>query len=176
MWRRARRRDDRRMNNINLANPVAVLAGLAIAGFVIYRQLQASPLNALRLVALPGLLAYGALQLSPALAGMDLVAGFLGGTGLLAGLAFGAARGFSVRTWTGADGATWTQGTWVTLALWGGLIAFRVGMGFVDHVAGIGGRVLEAELMWTLFATFAAQNAVTWIRATRVSSLVPVSR
>jgi hypothetical protein len=38
-------------------------------------------------------------------------------------------------------------------------------MAIVDRLFGLGTQAMLAEMLMTLFATFAAQNLVTWLRA-----------
>ncbi len=153
------------MSSINFSNPATILLALGILAFVLFRQMQASPLNPRRLLVIPALLAYGTVQYLPALSGIDFAGGTLAAFGVLLGLVLGALRGISVRTWTAADGTAWTQGSWTTLALWGALIAFRIAMAVIDRLLGLGSQAMLAEMLMTLFATFAAQNLVTWLRA-----------
>ena len=153
------------MSSINFSNPTTILLALGILAFILFRQMQASPMNPRRLLLIPALLAYGTLQYMPALSGIDVIGATLAVVGVAAGLVLGALRGLSIRTWTAADGTAWTQGTRTTLALWGFLIAFRIAMAIVDRLFGLGTQAMLAEMLMTLFATFAAQNLVTWLRA-----------
>lgn len=163
------------MNNLNLVTVAALLAGLLVVGFVLFRQTQASPVNGRRLLVIPALLAFGALQVTPALSSIDLLGAIVTGAGLVVGIALGVGRALTVRVWTAADGTAWTQGSLMTLALWGALIATRVGLGVVDHFAGTGSRAMYAEMLWMLFGTFSAQNLLTWIRARGLHVLAPAA-
>lgn len=159
---------------MNFSNPTTILLALGILALILYRQMQAAPLNPKRLVAIPALLAFGAVQYAPALSGVDFASAAVAAFGVAVGLVFGVLRGLSVRTWSAADGTAWTQGTWATLALWGALIAFRITMAGVDRLLGLGSQATIAEMVMTLFATFAAQNLVTWLRAAGMPPLAAI--
>ncbi len=59
----------------------------------------------------------------------------------------------------------------VTLIAWGVLIAIRVPFAAASHVANYAQGLVIGELLLALAVTFACQNAVIWLRATRLTTI-----
>lgn len=156
---------------------IAVNVGLYVAliAFVLYRQMTAQPLRPQRLVVLPLLLGAFAIQ---QLSGQHL-SGSLGtvaylGVNIVAGIVLGIWRGTTFQIWSEA-GTLMMRGTRVTLVAWGVLIVIRVGFALATHAIRYGQGVVIGELLLALAVTFAAQNAVIWMRAGRVGAAPVVS-
>jgi hypothetical protein len=152
------------INNLTFDNPATFLLIGGVLIWAIARQLQARQLRPSRLLVVPAICLYLTVQQAPAIAHLDLVGWtFLLVSGVV-GVAAGLARGLTTRSWTARDGSTWTQGTYLTLAIWAGVIAFRVTAGVVAHFAGVPAAAMMAEIAVMLTLTFGAQNAVVWLR------------
>jgi len=150
-----------------LSNPSssleAVVIGLAVAVFVIVRQLSARRVTSTWTMLLPlGLAAFGLAnlgQLDPT--GLVMVAI---NTSLAVGL--GVMRGTTVRIWSGESGEALMQGTRLTLLLWAATIGVRVAVVFVEQLAGPGALASGgAALLIPVAATLAAQNLVVYLRS-----------
>ncbi|WP_045303412.1 CcdC protein domain-containing protein [Saccharothrix sp. ST-888] len=111
----------------SLAN---VLIAVAVMALVVSRQLRARKLDTeRRFWLLPAILAVVALR-GPGLidsAHRSESVGLLVAS-VVAVLAMGSVWGWTVRLWRDRDGAVWAQGTKVTLAAWGGMVAIRIGL------------------------------------------------
>jgi hypothetical protein len=64
-----------------------------------------------------------------------------------------------------------TKGTGLTLVAWAVLLAIRLPIAYASHVANYPQGLVIGELLLALAATFAAQNAVIWIRASRLATI-----
>jgi hypothetical protein len=156
---------------------VAILANVAIyvalIAFVLYRQMTRQQLRARRLVLLPVILVIFGVQ---QLAGQHLSISLGSVTYLvingLVGLALGVWRGTTFRLWT-EEAVVMVRGTFLTLLSWGALIAVRVIFAIATHATKYGQGVVIGELLVALAITFAAQNAVIWLRALKLAP-VPV--
>jgi hypothetical protein len=140
------------------------LFAAALVLFIIYRQLQRRPVEGPRLVVMPLVLAvlglYGLTQLPPATgaAVTALVAS------VASAVAFGLARGLSMRVWQDAGGAL-QQGAPLTVVLWAISFVVRVGIGAMAQRAGVAPSVTLGELPLFFGVTLGAQNLVIWRRA-----------
>ena len=149
---------------MNLQYLPTVVIGAALVLFIIYRQLMTRPVEARQLVVLPlflavlGLINLNKEPLATSAAVTALVAS------LASAVAFGLARGVSMRVWQDA-GSVLRQGAPLTLALWIIAIALRIGIGALAHRAGVAQSVTFGELPLFLGVTLAAQNLVIWMRA-----------
>ncbi len=144
---------------------------LALIGFILFRQMRRMALNPRRLILLPGVMAVLAIQqLSRQTLTLDLgTLAFLVaslGVSLLAGIW----RGTTFRVWSEA-GVVMTSGTVVTLIAWAVLIVIRIPFAAASHAANYAQGLLIGELLLALAVTFAAQNAVIWQRATRLTTV-----
>lgn len=73
-------------------------------------------------------------------------------------------RGQTITVWRDADGAWWRQGSMLTLALWGALIAARGLLYRVDAALGHRKAPGLRAILLTLALSFAAHNAVSAAR------------
>ena len=149
---------------VNIAIYVALIA------FILFRQMSRMSLNPRRLIVLPALMAVFAIQqLSRQTHMLDLgTVAFLAAS-LAVSLLAGIWRGTTFRVWSEA-GVVMTKGTVVTLIAWGVLIAIRVPFA-ASHAANYAQGLVIGELLLALAVTFAAQNAVIWLRATRLTTI-----
>jgi hypothetical protein len=159
---------------VGLVVNIAIYAGLI--GFVLYRQMTPQPLRGRRLVLLPAALGLLGLQ---QLGRQHLAADF-GTVGFLSfnlsvSFAAGVWRGTTFRVWS-EGGTLMTKGTLVTLVAWGVLIAIRLPFAYVSHVANLSQGLVVGELLLALAATFAAQNAVIWLRSGRLAVVPAISQ
>lgn len=152
------------LNTLSFDNPITFVLIAGVLVWAIARQVQARQLNSRSLVVIPAVCAYFAFQQGPVLAHLDALSwGFLAVSAAV-GAAAGFARGFTIRTWLGGDGSWWTQGTWLTLAIWGAMIAFRIVASVIAHFAGVATTAMTAEILVMVGITFGAQNLVVWLR------------
>ena len=93
------------------------------------------------------------------------------GVNLAVGLVAGIWRGTTFRTWTEA-GIVMNKGTVATLVAWGVLIAIRLPFALVGRVSKRPQGSVIGELLLALAVTFAAQNAVLWLRSSRLTAAV----
>ena len=146
------------MNSASLTN---LVIGLALLGWILFRQLQARP--AKTDMRLPLILA---------IIGIIQVTRFLHGTGehhtgqvflalsgsLLIAVVLGAVRAATTRVWMD-NGQMWRQGTWLTAILWIASIGLHLGYDWL--VEGSGTRGLgNATLTLYLAITYAVQRIV----------------
>lgn len=150
---------------------VNVAIYVALIAFILFRQMSRVVLNPRRLVVLPALMAVFAIQqLSRQTLTIDVgTAAFLVG-GLVISILGGIWRGATFRVWS-ESGVVMTKGTAVTLIAWGVLIAIRVPFAAASHAANYAQGVVIGELLLALAVTFAAQNAVIWLRAKHLTTI-----
>ena len=144
---------------------------VALIGFILFRQMRRVSLSTRRLIILPGLMALFAIQqLSRQTLALDLgTVAFLVAS-LAVSLIAGIWRGTTFRVWSEA-GVVMTEGTLVTLIAWGVLIAIRIPFAAASHAANYTQGLVIGELLLALAVTFAAQNAVIWLRAARLTTM-----
>ena len=137
----------------------AVYAVLAV--FVIYRQLAPRPVRgAGTMFILPLILAgYGAFSLLQSPPTQDSTYMLLAGELAISAVA-GVVRGFTIRFWVEPGGVLMQRGTWLTLLVWAGFIALRIG-GF----ALVGGALGAPELLLSFGVSLLIQAAITFLRA-----------
>jgi hypothetical protein len=144
---------------------------VALIGFILFRQMSRVSLNPRRLILLPGLMAVFAIQqLSRQTLTLDLGAVAFLVASLAVSLLAGIWRGTTFRVWSEA-GVVMTKGTAVTLIAWGVLIVIRIPFAAASHAANYAQGLVIGELLLALAVTFAAQNAVIWLRATRWTTI-----
>ena len=153
---------------------VGVLVNIAIyvalIGFILFRQMSGVSLNPRRLILLPGLMAVFAIQqLSRQTLTLDVSTIAFLVASLAVSLLAGIWRGTTFRVWSEA-GVVMTKGTAATLIAWGVLIAIRIPLAAASQAAKFAQGVVIGELLLALAVTFAAQNAVIWLRATRLTT------
>lgn len=144
-------------------NYLLIAVYLGILGFIVYRQFATQKVRPLGLLVFPGLLGFGTVQAlgGAALGPVDVL---LIALGLALGAATGLWRGRTYRIWSGADGEAWQKGSWMTLATWGVLVAIRIAFAIATGALGLHPAQFGGDLLASLFATFAAQNIVIWLR------------
>lgn len=160
------------MNSFTSVSPFVFLGLPILVAVVIARQLQARPVRAQNLVVLPLVLAVGLTQQGAALAAMTSAGWFFFGASCVAGGVFGALRARTIRTWTAGDGTVWMSGTATTLALWAGLVGFRVLASVAAHFAGVSLAATAVESVAMLAVTFAVQNVLLYRRARAASAAI----
>lgn len=139
------------------------LIWIAVAILVFVRQFQPHPLQSRFLVIGPAILAFVGLQGLTYLDSVEAAAFF--SLNAAVAVAFGVWRGYTFRVWA-QNGEPWLQGTLATLMLWIAAVAVRVVLMGVGHAAGLSAAGTVAQLSLLLGITFAAQNAVIWLRTT----------
>jgi hypothetical protein len=141
--------------------------GIVVLGLLIYRQLVARRVSAssLRIMAILGVI--GVVQLVQFLnkhpGHATVIAAALGGSLVLA-LVFGVLRAMTTRIWA-QDGAAWSQGNWLTAALW--VVALAAHLGYdalLDQHHGTAG-LGEATLVLYLAISLGAQRLIVMQRA-----------
>lgn len=154
---------------ISIVVTVAVYGGLI--AFILYRQMTAQPLRARRLVVLPLVIGFFAFQQlgRQHLSGGITTLGFLV-LSLVVGALAGLWRGTTFRYWA-AGGTVLVKGTRMTLVAWAVLIAVRLPFALAGHAADLPQGLEIGELLLSLAVTFAAQNAVIWMRVTGRAAL-----
>jgi hypothetical protein len=150
---------------VNIAIYVALIA------FILFRQMSRMSLNPRRLILLPAVMGVFAIQqLSRETVALDLgTVAFLVAS-LAVSLLAGIWRGTTFRMWS-ETGVVMTEGTVVTLIAWGVLIVIRLPFAAASRVANYPQGLVIGELLLALAVTFAAQNAVIWRRATRLTTI-----
>jgi hypothetical protein len=142
-----------------------VLLVIAVLAYSMVRRFLGEPLTARRLVVLPLLLtAYGVFQVGQAgfaHSAADIAALVTGGVVAVAG---GAVRGLTTRVFI-RDGHVWYRYTWVTIAVWIGLIVLRFGQAAVAVALGADRGVLAMALLMMLGLSFLGEAAVAGPRA-----------
>lgn len=146
-------------------NLTTALLVIAVVVYTMARRFAGEPLTSRRLVAMPVVLTligvYQIAQVGLSHVTADLVALGLGGLIAFGG---GALRGRTVRIFV-RDGHVWYRYTWVTLAVWGALIALRFAQAATAVSFGADQAVLTAALLMTLGLSFLGEAAVVGPRA-----------
>ena len=148
---------------------IDVILGVAVLVLLIYRQLSARQVNAsaLRLIAILAIIGvvqtYQFLNKNHA---HPLTYAAIGGSLVLAAI-FGALRASTVRVWL-QDGQAWSQGNWLTAALWIASLAAHLGYDIlVAH--GPGARGLgTATIVLYLAVSLGFQRVLVLQRAHRL--------
>jgi hypothetical protein len=150
--------------------------GLAVLALLIYRQLAARPVNAAALRFIAVLVIIGLLQTYQFLSkGHDhpLTFAALGGSLVLAAI-FGALRAGTVRVWL-QDGQAWSQGNWLTAALWIVSLAAHLGYDLLV-VHGPGARGLgTATIVLYLAVSLGFQRVLVFRRAQHLQLAGPAA-
>ncbi len=155
---------------------IDIILGIAVLVLLIYRQLSTRPVNAsaLRLIAI--LMIIGLLQTVQFLNrnhAHPLTFAAIGGSLVLAAI-FGALRASTIRVWL-QDGQAWSQGNWLTAALWIASLAAHLGYDIlVAH--GPGARGLgTATIILYLAVSLGFQRALVLQRAHRLQLAYPTA-
>lgn len=144
-----------------------ILIGVLIVVRVISRQVVGSAVTTRSLVLMPVILVVlGLFSASGALgtASVGELAFFAVDVAVL--VVMGTLRGAST-TLSMREGGLYQKGTALTLVLWIGTIALRVGAGFLGAALGVNSALTTASLLLTFGVTIAAQNATVYLRAQR---------
>ncbi|MEV4619494.1 hypothetical protein AB0J74_12390 [Asanoa sp. NPDC049573] len=148
-------------------NPTSVLIALAVIAFVLVRRLAGMPLDGRRLALLPVVLSvWGVTSLAQGFDGTLHAYGTdVGLLALGALLAFGGGlvRGVTVKLYP-RDGRLWYRYTWITVAVWVGLILLRVVQLTVGWAVGADTSVLAAGLPLMLGLSMIGEVAVLGAR------------
>jgi hypothetical protein len=141
---------------------VQLVVGVAILALLIYRQVQRRPVTQARqriglvLMVIGLILAVQYLQKH---SGAAVVGALIGSLVLAAG--FGAARAATVRLWL-QDGQAWSQGNWLTAALWVVAVAAHLGLdaaiGSHKGLSGLGSATLVLYLAISLIVQYLIVN------------------
>jgi hypothetical protein len=155
---------------------VDVILGVAVLALLIYRQLSVRPVNAstLRLIAI--LLIIGLLQTYRFLSqnhAHPLTFAAIGGSLVLAAI-FGALRASTVRIWLD-NGQAWSQGNWLTAALWIAALAAHLGYDILvahgNDIRGLG----VATIVLYLAISLGFQRVLVMQRAHRLQLAGPAA-
>jgi hypothetical protein len=146
-----------------------IVLGVVILGLLIYRQLRSRPVSAsgLRLIAILGVI--GLIETYQFLdkhhSGAVTYAALAGSLALAA--VFGALRAATVRIWFQGN-QPWSQGNWLTAALW--IVALAAHLGYDALVTpGHGSSGLgAATTVLYLAVSLGIQRVVTQVRANRL--------
>lgn len=155
---------------------IDVILGLAVLALLIYRQLSARAVNAsaLRLIAI--LVAVGVIQTYQFLSknhSHPLTYAAIGGSVVLAAV-FGWLRARTVRIWL-QDGQAWSQGNWLTAALWIASLAAHLGYDILlAHGPGARG-VGTATIVLYLAISLGFQRVIVLQRAHRLQVAGPAT-
>jgi len=149
---------------------VNLVIGLAVLGFILYRQMQASPVRAN--MRLPLILAViGIIQLIDFLQhgthNTTKVALALAGSLVLAAVT-AAIRAFTVRVWVD-NGQAWRQGNWLTALLWVVSIGLHLGYDYLILGSGSQSGVASASLLLYFAVTYTIQRLIQQARAQRIA-------
>jgi hypothetical protein len=141
-----------------------IIAGIAIVGYAISKQLSGQPIQGKRLIMLPAILAViGIVNLTGKGSGVDALGAVLIAGSALIALAIGVTQGFVMRL-SDRDGFLWGQMPLRSLWLWALLIGSRVGIMVAAHL--LGANVAESSsILFTLGVNRLAQAAVIGMRA-----------
>lgn len=140
---------------------------VVLIAFVLYRQMSRLPLSPRRLVLLPAIIGVFAVQqLSRQSITFDAGTVLFLVVSIAISILAGMWRGTTFRLWT-EPGVTMIKGTAITLVSWGVLIAIRIPFALAAHAARYPRGLVISELLLSLAVTFATQNVVIWLRATR---------
>jgi hypothetical protein len=133
----------------------------ACAVWVLVRQTRVARVKPRLLWLAPLILAYFGIRAVPAPAWhMPADLGLLALSAAIS-LGLGVRRGQTIKVWRDAGGTWWRQGSMLTLALWGALIAARGLLYGLDAAAGHREASGLGAILLTVALSFAAQNAVT---------------
>lgn len=145
------------------------LIAIAVIVLLIVRRLAGEPLGVRRLVAPPlilivfGAYALSRIDLASAVHHAVLDVAILA-AGAVVGVAGGVARGLTVRVYV-QNGHVWYRYTLLTIAVWLGLIALRVGEAVAGRALGADQTVVDAGVLLVLGLSFLGEAAIVGRRA-----------
>lgn len=142
-----------------------ILAILALVAWSVYRQTRISEVTAksrfkMAITYTIVGLCVGGFDRPSGLAGYGMIA-----IGLALSLAVGLARGRLTRVWADAQGRVFSQGTWVTVALFLGLVAVKFGLGVLAWFAHISDGAGFGEVLIMIAIMIAVQAQIVYRRA-----------
>jgi hypothetical protein len=154
---------------VTTTDAVNLVIGLAVLGFILYRQMQPRPVRAN--MRLPLILAIiGIIQLIDFLQhgthNTTKVALALAGSLVLAAIT-AAIRAFTVRVWIDG-GQAWRQGNWLTALLWVVSIGLHLGYDYLVLGKGSESGVASASLLLYFAVTYTIQRLIQQARAQRM--------
>ena len=153
-----------------------IILGIAVLVLLIYRQLSTRPVNASALRFIAILMIIGLLQTVQFLNknhAHPLTFAAIGGSLVLAAI-FGALRASMIRVWL-QDGQAWSQGNWLTAALWIASLAAHLGYDIL-FAHGPGARGLgTATIVLYLAVSLGFQRALVLQRAHRLQLAEPTA-
>jgi len=154
---------------VTTTDAVNLVIGLAVLGFILYRQMQPRPVRAN--MRLPLILAIiGIIQLIDFLQhgthNTTKVALALAGSLVLAAIT-AAIRAFTVRVWIDG-GQAWRQGNWLTALLWVVSIGLHLGYDYLVLGNGSQSGVASASLLLYFAVTYTIQRLIQQARAQRI--------
>jgi hypothetical protein len=148
--------------DINTAATVLLIAAAVV--WILWRQVKAQPVRAKLLVLVPVAMAYFGIRDTAPGTWTDSADVALIAVGALASAGIGLVRGTTIRVWRERDGAWWSKGSKMTLALWGAMILVRVVLDGAAHVSGHSAAAGLGPSLLSVGLSFAGQNAVIAMR------------
>jgi hypothetical protein len=150
-------------------NATTLLIAVAAIVLLMARRFMGEPLGARRLILPPVLLiifgGYSLAQINlPATALHPVTDGAVLGLGAVIAVLGGVVRGLTVRVYV-QNGHVWYRYTLVTIAVWLGLIALRLGQQFAGRALHADQAVLSAGLLLVLGLSFLGEAAIVGRRA-----------
>jgi hypothetical protein len=135
-----------------------IAIGLVVVAVLLWNQLRTRRVSGGRLILIPlVLVVLGVLQTREGLTRTSLGVLLLV-LGLVLALILGAARGYAMKIWVGADGQFLRRGGTLLIALWLVSVAVKVGIDLGGAAAGA--RIAGSAILIELGVTLGAQNII----------------
>jgi hypothetical protein len=149
-----------------------IVIGLAVAAFVIYRQVIPRPVrerSAARLVLVLGVI--GIVEMVQAAKGHSVPARavVLVVIGLALAVAFGALRAVTMRVWRDPDGVAWRRGSALTITLWIISLAAHIALDLSAGHSSVAKSFTSASIWLFLALTLGVQREIIRARAARIT-------
>lgn len=156
------------MDHVSTQTLLYIIIGVAVAAWLIVRQLRAQPLNStMRLPLIFGII--GVIELVSYLgkhhATGTAVAALVGS--LVVAAVFGAIRAATVHLWI-QDGQPWRKGNWLTGILWIVSLAAHFGIDYLIDPHNPEGGLAGSTILLYLAVTYAVQRFITQARAQKL--------
>ena len=156
------------MDHVSTQTLLYVLIGVAVAAWLIVRQLRAQPLNStMRLPLIFGII--GVIELVEYLgkhhATSTAIAALVGS--LVVAAVFGAIRAATVHLWV-QDGQPWRKGNWLTGILWLVSIAAHFGIDYLIDPHNPESGLAGSSILLYLAVTWFVQGMIMQARAQRL--------
>lgn len=150
---------------------ITIVIGVAVAAFVVYRQVIARPVrerSAARFVLILGVI--GVIEMANAAKGHSLPtrAVVLVVIGLVLAAGLGALRAVTMRVWRNPDGVAWRRGTPLTIALWVVSVAAHVVLDLFAGHSAVAKSFTAASIWLFLALTLGVQREIIRARAGRI--------